>query len=67
MVVDTLEGVLHEASDFIVPQKAGLWCSDSIYSEIGEIICCKKVGRETQSEITFYKSVGIGYLDHGCN
>ncbi|MGM0973032.1 MAG: hypothetical protein ACQEW2_08570 [Bacillota bacterium] len=30
-------------------------------------MCCKKVGRETQSEITFYKSVGIGYLDHGCN
>ncbi|KAF0822705.1 ornithine cyclodeaminase family protein [Cytobacillus firmus] len=63
IVVDTLEGVLHEAGDFLVPQKAGLWSSDSIYSEIGEIICGKKVGRETQSEITFYKSVGIGYLD----
>ncbi|AND40556.1 ornithine cyclodeaminase family protein [Cytobacillus oceanisediminis] len=63
IVVDTLEGVLHEAGDFLVPQKAGLWSSDSIYSEIGEIICGKKIGRETQSEITFYKSVGIGYLD----
>lgn len=63
VVVDTLEGALHEAGDLLVPHKEGLWSTDSIYGEIGEIICGEKTGRGEPSEITFYKSVGIGYLD----
>ncbi|WP_110113049.1 ornithine cyclodeaminase family protein [Bacillus sp. CGMCC 1.16541] len=63
IVVDTLEGALHEAGDFLVPMKEGTWNSASIYGEIGEIIVGEKQGRTTSDEITFYKSVGIAYLD----
>ncbi|GLB61842.1 ornithine cyclodeaminase family protein [Cytobacillus sp. NCCP-133] len=63
VVVDTMEGALQEAGDLIIPDKEGVWSTDSIYSEIGEIICGEKAGREDDREITFYKSVGIGYLD----
>ena len=63
VVVDTMEGCLHEAGDFIVPMKEGKWGTDSIYGEIGDIVCGQKDGRTNQKEITFYKSVGISYLD----
>ncbi|WP_394139889.1 ornithine cyclodeaminase family protein [Cytobacillus oceanisediminis] len=63
IVVDTMEGTLHEAGDLLVPHNEGLWSTDSIYGEIGEIIYGEKAGREEPSEITLYKSVGIGYLD----
>lgn len=63
IVVDTLEGALHEAGDFLVPMKREQWNPTSIYGEIGEIITNKKNGRTSQDEITLYKSVGIAYLD----
>lgn len=63
IVVDTIEGALHETGDFLVPMKDGSWNPSSIYGEIGEIICSEKDARTSEEEITFYKSVGIGYLD----
>ena len=63
IVVDTYEGAMHEAGDFLVPLKEGKWSPSSIYGEIGEIICGDKEARTDEKEITFYKSVGIGYLD----
>ncbi|MBG9588441.1 ornithine cyclodeaminase family protein [Cytobacillus firmus] len=63
VVVDTLEGAMHEAGDLLVPHKKGEWNTDLIYGEIGEIVCGEKAGRENLSEITFYKSVGVGFLD----
>ncbi|MBD1382525.1 ornithine cyclodeaminase family protein [Metabacillus arenae] len=63
IVVDTMEGALHEAGDLIVPIEQGLWNAQSIYGEISEIITGQKEGRTEQEEITFYKAVGIAYLD----
>ncbi|MBY0156445.1 ornithine cyclodeaminase family protein [Cytobacillus oceanisediminis] len=63
VVVDTLEGAMHEAGDFLVPHNKGEWNTHLIYGEIGEIVCGEKAGREKSSEITFYKSVGVGFLD----
>lgn len=63
IVVDTLEGALHEAGDFLVPMKNNEWKEDSIHGEIGEIICGKIESRREQTEITVYKSVGTAYLD----
>ncbi|MBX9974742.1 ornithine cyclodeaminase family protein [Cytobacillus firmus] len=63
VVVDTMEGAMHEAGDLLVPHTKGEWSTDLIYGEIGEIVCGEKEGRENSSEITFYKSVGVGFLD----
>lgn len=63
IVVDTKEGALHEAGDFLVPLREGLWNPNAIFGEIGDIICGKIKGRSSDDEITLYKSVGIGYLD----
>ncbi|MGP1907740.1 ornithine cyclodeaminase family protein [Metabacillus sp. JX24] len=63
IVVDTIEGVLQEAGDFLIPIANNEWQPQSIYGEISEIICSEKPVRTDEDEITFYKSVGIGYLD----
>jgi ornithine cyclodeaminase/alanine dehydrogenase-like protein (mu-crystallin family) len=63
IAVDSREAVLAEAGDLLVPMSKGLLTEDSIYAEIGEIAGGSKPGRETEEEITFFKSVGIALLD----
>ncbi|MCK9905985.1 hypothetical protein MXD63_39095, partial [Frankia sp. Cpl3] len=63
VVVDTREGAEHEAGDLLIPIKQGEWSFDRLHAELGEIIVGQKAGRENADEITFYKSVGIAFLD----
>jgi len=63
IVVDSLEMALSEAGDIIIPMKSGLISDVNIYGEIGEIVLGKKKGRESQKEITLFKSVGLAIQD----
>ncbi|MFE8698441.1 ornithine cyclodeaminase family protein [Cytobacillus sp. FJAT-53684] len=63
IVVDTMEGVLEEAGDFIIPMASNDFSIGEIYAELGEIVIGKKKGRETNDEISFFKSVGFSILD----
>jgi ornithine cyclodeaminase/alanine dehydrogenase-like protein (mu-crystallin family) len=63
VVVDTIEGAKHEAGDFLIPIQQENWSFDRLYGELCEIVAGKKEGRETEQEITFFKSVGTAFLD----
>ncbi|MET3699707.1 ornithine cyclodeaminase [Bacillus oleivorans] len=63
IVVDTLEGVKDEAGDFIIPANKGVWNFSMIDGEIGELAAGQIKGRESDEEITFFKSVGMAYFD----
>ncbi|WP_078394928.1 ornithine cyclodeaminase family protein [Shouchella patagoniensis] len=63
IVVDTQEGAQHEAGDLLIPIEDGTWNFDQLYSELAPILAKEKPGRENDEEITFYKSVGVAYLD----
>ena len=56
IVVDSREGCLEEAGDLIIPNA-------EIDAEIGEIINGDKPGRQSDDEITFFKSVGVAVQD----
>ena len=56
IVVDSREDCLAEAGDLIIPKA-------EIDAEIGEIINGDKPGRESDAEITFFKSVGVAVQD----
>jgi ornithine cyclodeaminase/alanine dehydrogenase-like protein (mu-crystallin family) len=56
IVVDSREACLAEAGDIIIPKA-------EIYAEMGEIINGLKPGRQSDDEITFFKSVGIAVQD----
>lgn len=61
--VDTKEAVLAEAGDFIIPMKNGTIGSDRINGELGEVILGKIPGRQSEKEITLFKTVGFAVED----
>jgi ornithine cyclodeaminase len=63
IVVDSRLASLEEAGDIIQPIRAGLFTESQIHAELGEIVLGKKEGRKSESEITFFKSVGIAVQD----
>jgi alanine dehydrogenase len=63
LVVDSREACWAEAGDLIVPRHKGLISEDDIYAELGEIAAGTKHGRESDEEITFFKSVGNAVQD----
>ena len=63
VVVDQLGACLAEAGDIIKPIRAGLYDRGKIHAEIGAIIAGERAGRSDESEITFFKSVGLAAQD----
>lgn len=61
--LDTQDGVLSEAGDFIIPMKKGIIDKADISGELGEVILGRKTGRENEEQITLFKSVGTAILD----
>ncbi|GAB4415424.1 MAG: ornithine cyclodeaminase [Anaerolineales bacterium] len=63
VVVDSRTATLAEAGDLIQPIRAGLFGEDHIAAELGEIVLSKKPGRQTETQITYFKSVGVAVQD----
>ena len=63
VVVDSREASLAEAGDLIISIEGGLISEKHIHGEIGEVASGKILGRESEGEITFFKSVGLAVQD----
>jgi alanine dehydrogenase len=63
VVVDSLQSCLAEAGDLIQPIEQGLIGKDHVYAELGEIAAGRRAGRESEGEITVFKSVGNAVQD----
>ena len=63
MFCDRRESCLKEAGDFLFPKKEGAIGDDHIQGEIGDILIGKIKGRESDSEITMFKSLGLAIED----
>jgi len=63
LVVDSREACWAEAGDLIIPRHKGLISESDIYAELGEIAAGTKRGRESDEEMTFFKSVGNAVQD----
>lgn len=63
VTVDSLDAVLAEAGDLIVPLKNGTITQDHIHAEIGAVIAGEKPGRTDDEQITYFKSVGVAVQD----
>ncbi len=62
-VADTIEACLNEAGDIIIPIQEGAVDESHIHAELGEIIIGKKPSRESDEEITLFKSNGLAIQD----
>jgi len=63
LVVDSREAAWEEAGDLIQPWQAGLILQSDIHAELGELVIGRRQGRESDHEITFFKSVGVSVQD----
>ena len=64
--VDRRESALNEAGDYLLAAKEGVVGPESIVGEIGELLIGTKPGRESASEITLFKSLGLAIEDVVC-
>ena len=63
IVCDQLAACLAEAGDIQIPIEEGALKEGDIYGELGELIMGAKAGRESDDEITLFKSVGLSIQD----
>ncbi|WP_339318241.1 ornithine cyclodeaminase family protein [Paenibacillus sp. FSL R10-2734] len=63
IVFDTIEGVLAEAGDLLIPMEKGLVSKEDFTGELGQIILGQVQGRNSDKEITLFKTVGTAVLD----
>jgi ornithine cyclodeaminase len=63
VVCDLVDACQAEAGDFIIPVEAGEWSWDKIHGSLGDVITGKIPGRESNDEITLFKSVGLAIQD----
>jgi ornithine cyclodeaminase/alanine dehydrogenase-like protein (mu-crystallin family) len=61
--VDSRSASLEEAGDLIQPIRAGLFDESHIRGELGEVVLKRIAGRQSEDEITYFKSVGIAVQD----
>ena len=61
--VDSRSASLEEAGDLIQPMRAGLFDESHICGELGEVVLGRIPGRQSEAEITYFKSVGIAVQD----
>lgn len=61
--VDSRSAVLAEAGDLIQPIQKGLISESHVRAELGEIILGRKAGRQSDEEVTYFKSVGVAVQD----
>ncbi len=63
VVVDTYDGCLAEAGDLLIPVKNNVITREHIVADLHEIASGKRPGRQAQTDITLFKSVGCALED----
>lgn len=62
--VDQTAPCLSESGDLIKPLEAGIIQNDHLMGEIGDFVLNRLKGRESENEITIFKSVGVAIQDY---
>ena len=63
VVCDLVDACKSEAGDFMIPADAGEWSWDNVHGSLGDVINGQIPGRESDDEITLFKSVGLAIQD----
>jgi ornithine cyclodeaminase len=59
LYVDSIESAFNEAGDILIPLKEGAIKRSHVIGEIGSLLLGQISGRQTQQEVTVYKSLGV--------
>ncbi len=64
IIVDNREACEQEAGDLIIPVQEGSWSFEYLHGELGQVVSGDIIARESENEITLFKSVGNAIQDH---
>ena len=64
IIVDKREACEQEAGDLIIPVQEGSWSFEQVHGELGQVVSRDIIARESEKEITLFKSVGNAIQDH---
>ena len=63
IVCDLIDACMAEAGDFQIPEEEKAWSRDRLHASLGDVVIGEKKGRESDQEITVFKSVGLAVQD----
>lgn len=63
LFVDRRESTLNESGDFLLAREEGAVADEHIVAELGEVLLGAQAGRESDEEVTLFKSLGLGVED----
>ena len=63
LYVDRRESALAEAGDILIPISEGAFTADHIRGELGQVLMGAAPGRESPSDVTLFKSLGLAIED----
>ncbi|TVT28262.1 ornithine cyclodeaminase family protein [Salinicoccus cyprini] len=63
IVIDDFDGATHEAGELIHANEQDGWSYSDLHGELMDMVNGKVEGRQSEEEVTFFKSVGAAYFD----
>lgn len=63
LYTDRRESLFNEPGDFLIPKQEGLITENHLVGELGELLTDKAMGRESDEDITVFKSLGLSIED----
>lgn len=63
IVCDSVDACLVEAGDLLIPMEKGALSGSDIHGGLADVISGRVPGRESDEEITLFKSVGLAFQD----
>ena len=63
LFVDRRESAMAEAGDILIPMAEGAFNADHIRGDLGEVLMGAVPGRESRSDVTLFKSLGLAVED----
>ena len=63
LFVDSFDAALEEAGDILDPLRRGVITRAAVEAELADLVCGRAVGRQSDAEITLFKSVGTAIED----
>jgi ornithine cyclodeaminase/alanine dehydrogenase-like protein (mu-crystallin family) len=63
IIVDQMKACKKEAGDLIIPMEEGQWSFEQVHGELGQVVAGEIPARESENEITLFKSVGNAIQD----
>ena len=63
LFTDRYESIFKEAGDFLIPKEEGAITDAHVKAELGEVLSGSKKGRESDQQITIFKSLGLAVED----